>query len=150
MTDAGTRGEMLEALAEAADALGDAVAALGDAYDHVDDFAADRLEETLFKPAQAAYARARRTHTEFAQRFGLTARSFTPREVRGETHRAAPRIEEAVEAVRTADEILVELQDSMRPVEFGDVELRKGMSETRELMAPLARNAREFLRTLGR
>lgn len=150
MSDADIRGEMLDALAEAADALGDAVAALGDAYDHVDDFAADRLEEALFKPAQAAYARARRTHTEFAQRFGLPARSLAPRAAHGEVPTARPRVDEAIEAVREAEQILVELQDSMRPVEYGDVQLRKGIAETRELMAPLPHNAREFLRTLGR
>lgn len=149
-TDAEARGRLLDTLAEAVDALGDVLASLGEAYELVDDFAADRLEAALFKPAQAAYGRAQRTHAEFAQRFGLPGRAFTARPPGVETNGARGRIDDAVEAAREADAALVELQDSMLPVEYGDVELRAGIAETRELVAPLAHNAREFVRTLGR
>jgi hypothetical protein len=149
-TDAQARGRLLDTLAEAVDALGDVLASLGEAYELVDDFAADRLEAALFKPAQAAYGRARRTHAEFAQRFGLPGQAFAARSPGVDTNGARGRIDDAVAAVREADAALVELQDSMLPIEYGDVELRAGISETRELMAPLAHNAREFVRTLGR
>ncbi len=149
-TDAEARQGLLDSLAEAVDALGDAVASLGEAYELVDDFAADRLEATLFKPAQAAYGRARRTHAEFAQRFGLQGREFAQRDPGLDVGGARGRVDEAVEAARDADAALVELQDSMLPVEYGDVELRAGISETRELAARLPAAAREFVRTLGR
>ena len=38
----------------------------------------------------------------------------------------------------------------MRPVEVGDAELRAGLAEVRELLAPLPERAREFLRRWGR
>ena len=38
----------------------------------------------------------------------------------------------------------------MLPVESGDADLRSGLSEMRELLAPVPGNAREFVRTLGR
>jgi hypothetical protein len=56
----------------------------------------------------------------------------------------------AVEAVDDADETLVELQDSMLPVEVGDPELRAGLAEVRELVGALRGRARELVRTLGR
>ena len=149
-TDAQARGRLLDTLAEAVDALGDVLASLGEAYELVDDFAAERLEIALFKPAQAAYGRARRTHAEFAQRFGLPARTFTPRTAGVDVNGARGRIQDAVDAAHEADAALVELQDSMLPIEYGDVELRAGISETRELVGPLAHSAREFVRTLGR
>ena len=46
--------------------------------------------------------------------------------------------------------MLADLQDSMRPVEVGDAELRAGLAEVRALLAPLPDRAREILRTLGR
>jgi hypothetical protein len=45
---------------------------------------------------------------------------------------------------------LGELQDSMLPVEVGDVELRAGLSEIRELVGGVRGRARELLRVLGR
>ena len=38
----------------------------------------------------------------------------------------------------------------MAPIEVGDAELRDGLREVRELLAPLRGRAREFVRTLGR
>jgi hypothetical protein len=45
---------------------------------------------------------------------------------------------------------LGELQDSMLPIEVGDVELRAGLSEVRELIGSVRARAREMVRTLGR
>jgi hypothetical protein len=52
--------------------------------------------------------------------------------------------------VSEADTILVDLQDSMLPVEVGDAELRSGLAEVRELLAPLPERAHQLLRTFGR
>jgi hypothetical protein len=46
--------------------------------------------------------------------------------------------------------MLGELQDSMLPVEVGDVELRTGLAEVRELLGGVRMRARELVRTLGR
>ena len=70
------RQDLLASIAEAIDELGRAMAALGDAYDQLDEHTADVLEEQLFRPAQAAYARAQRTHSGFAERHGLEGRTF--------------------------------------------------------------------------
>ena len=144
------RQELLDALAEAADRLGFALAALGAAYDEVDEQTADRLEEELFRPVQAAYGRARRTHATFAESHHLPPREFAAGTPGVASIGARGRIDAAVEAVREADLELSELQDSMLPVEYGDAELRAGLSETRELVAELPARARELVRVLGR
>ena len=59
-------------------------------------------------------------------------------------------LDRAVEAVGEADSILAELQDSMRPVEVGDPELRAGLAEVREIVGGVRGQGREFLRTFGR
>ena len=59
-------------------------------------------------------------------------------------------IDAAVSAVVRADARLAQLQDSMRPVEVGDAELRAGLSEVRRLVADVPRRASEFVRGLGR
>ena len=53
-------------------------------------------------------------------------------------------------AVTRADARLSQLQDSMRPVEVGDAELRDGLSEVRRLVADVPRRAGELVRGLGR
>ncbi|MBA2505661.1 MAG: hypothetical protein H0V29_06915 [Thermoleophilaceae bacterium] len=144
------RQELLDTIAEATDEMGAAIAALGGAYELMDDASADRMEEQLFRPTQAAYGRAKRTYSGFAERFGLVTREF---EAAGEglpSTGAQGFLEEAVEAVASADTILAELQDSMRPVEVGDAELRAGLAEVRELLGDLRARARELVRTLGR
>jgi hypothetical protein len=148
-SDAEARQELLDAVAEAADRLGFALAALGAAYDEVDEHTADRLEEELFRPVQAAYGRARRTHTAFSEGHGFAPRVFEQPSP-GLAHGARERIDAAVNAVREADLELTELQDSMLPVEYGDAALRAGLSETRELVADLPSRARELVRVLGR
>jgi hypothetical protein len=144
------RQELLDSVAEATDQLALALAALGAAYEQLDERSADRVEEDLFGPVQRAYGRARRTHTTFAQRHGLPTREFEAAAPRAASHGVKGLLDIALEAVANADHALVELQDSMRPVEVGDPELRAGLAEVRELVSDLPERARGFVRTLGR
>jgi hypothetical protein len=144
------RQELLETVAEATDALGVALAALGAAYEQLDEQSADRLEEQLFRPVQVAYGRAKRTHAGFADRHGLAGRSFEPASAGAPSHGVKGFLDHALQAVGDADGLLAELQDSMRPVEVGDPELRAGLADVRELVAGVHRGGREFLRTFGR
>jgi len=149
-TDAGARRQLLEAIATAIDELSLAIALLGEAYEHLDDRAAERLEEDLFRPVQSAYGRAQRTHAEFAVRHGLAGAQFAQPSVPVATHGARQPIDAAVGAVRGADERLSELQDSFLPIEYGDQDLRAGLTEVRRLLDDVPGNAREIIRTLGR
>ena len=144
------RHRLLDDMAQASDELALAVAALGEAYEELDEQTADRLEEELFRPVQAAYGRLRRTHAEFAERHRLPARAF--QRSSGGMHSADPRVyvDRAVEAIERADQGLAELQDSMLPVEVGDRELRDGLSDVRETIAELPARARRLMRTQGR
>jgi hypothetical protein len=143
------RQQLLDELGSAAEALAMAIAALGEAYEALDNLTADRLEELLFRPTQAAAGRAKRTYGEFAAQHGFAPRTFA---VGSAGHAAGARghIDHAVEAIRRADTELGELQDSMLPVEIGDAAVRAGISETRALLGPLPHAARELERTLGR
>lgn len=143
------RAQLLQALGDAADALGVAIAALGDAYEQLDEHAGDRLEEALFRPVQTSYGRAQRVHAAFAERYGLPARTFAPGTA-GRSTGARGAVEQAVEAIRRADDELAALQDSMLPVEVGDAEVRAGIAAVRELIGPLPGRARELIRTFGR
>jgi hypothetical protein len=144
------RQQLLDTLAEAADALGFALACLAEAYEKLDEHNGDRLEEMLFGPVQGAYGRARASHSEFAARHGMPARTFEQQSA-GVSPRGAPGfVDQAVGAVAEADQLLAELQDSMLPVEAGDAELRAGLSAVRERLRGLPGAARELLRTLGR
>ena len=144
------REDLLESIAEAIAAIGTALASLGTAYEQLDEQTADRLEEELFRPVQVAYGRAQRTHAGFAERHGLPGRSFEPAAPGRASQDVRSLLDDAVEAVAEADDVLAELQDSMRPVEVGDAELRAGLSEVRELLGALRGRARELVRTLGR
>jgi hypothetical protein len=144
------RQELLDTLAEATDDIAAALAALGGAYEQLGTLPADRLEEELFRPVQAAYGRAKRTHAGFAQRHGLPERTFTPANEGLPSTGVRGFIDSAVDSVAEADEVLAELQDSMMPVEVGDAELRAGLAEVRELLGGVRARAREFVRTLGR
>jgi hypothetical protein len=143
------RLELLDVIGEAIQELGTALAALGAAYEQLDERNADRLEEELFGPVQRAYGRAKRTYAGFAERHGLPGRSFDPAAAPA-SHDVRTLLESAVDSVAEADDILADLQDSMRPVEIGDAELRAGLAEVRELIGRLQLSAREFTRTLGR
>jgi hypothetical protein len=144
------RLELLDEVAQATDQLALAVAALTEAYEELDEQTADHLEEELFRPVQHAYGRLRRTYGEFAERFRLPTRTFESSS--GGMHSGDPRVyvERAVEAIERADQVLAELQDSMRPVEVGDRELREGLSAVREAIADLPARARRLMRAQGR
>jgi hypothetical protein len=144
------RQELLDTIAEAVDGIGVALAALGAAYELLDDRTADRLEEELFRPVQVAYGRAKRTHDGFAERYALAPRSFAPATPGAPSHGVRGFLDIALDAVGAADAQLVALQDSMRPVEVGDPELRAGLADIREHVGDLRARARAFTRTLGR
>jgi len=144
------RRQLLDEVAAAVDQLALAVASLGEAYEELDEQTADRLEEDLFRPAQYGYGRLRRTHAEFAERYGLPGRAFERSS--GGQHSGDPRVyvERAVEAIERSDQILAELQDSMLPVDVGDRELREGLSESRSAIAELPARAQRLMRAQGR
>ena len=144
------RERIIREVGQAAEQIALALDYLGDAYEQVDEGLGDRLEEQLFGPIQGAYARARRTKTEFVSRHGLIDRNGHEPEGGSRPHGAIALIEAAGEAVEQAEQWIAELQDSMLPVEVGDEQLRAGLSETRSLLAPLPARADELVRTLGR
>jgi hypothetical protein len=144
------RQQLLDDLAHAIDELGVALAALGDAYEALDEQTADRMEEQIFRPVQVTYGRAQRTHSGFAERVGLPTRTFVPSAAGRPGQDARSLLDTAFEAIGEADHLLVEIQDSMMPVEVGDAELRAGLSGLRELVDPLADRGAGLLRTLGR
>jgi hypothetical protein len=144
------RQELLDTLGEAIDYIAAALAALSEAYEQLGTVPADRLEEELFGPVQAAYGRAKRTHAGFAQRHGLPERTFTPAPQGLPSTGIRGFVDSAVDSAAEADGVLAELQDSMMPVEVGDAELRAGLAEVRELLGGVRAKAREFVRTLGR
>jgi hypothetical protein len=144
------RQELLDTVAEATEQIAVALAALGAAYEQLDERNADRLEEELFRPVQVAYGRARRTHAGFAERHGLPGRTFSPASAGVPSQGVRGFVDRALEAVEAADTTLAELQDSMRPVEVGDAELRSGLAEVRALLGRLPERAHAFTRTLGR
>jgi hypothetical protein len=149
-TTSEARQELLDTTAQAANELGFASACLAEAYEQLDELSGDRLEEQCFKPVQAAYGRAQRTHTEFAHRHGLPAAAFQQQATGLASQGAAAFVAHAVEAVEAADRTLAGLQDSMLPVEAGDEQLRTGLKAVREPLGSLPGKAREFLRGLGR
>ena len=149
-TTAEARQQLLDELATATDEIGFALVSLGAAYEQLDEARADELEEVLFRPVQLAYGRARRAHTEFAGRHGLPKREFDQRPPGLPSTGAKGFIDSAVGAVAEADHTLSELQDSSLPTEVGDVELRRALTEVRELLGGVRQRARELERTLGR
>ncbi len=144
------RQEMLDAIAEAIDQIAVALAALGEAYELVDDSTGDRLEGELFRPVQLAYGRAKRTHADFAARYDLPARAFTPAAPGHPSQGVKGFLDGAVHAIAAADAKLAILQDSMMTIEVGDAELRTGLSEVRRLANEVPGRTRLFVRTLGR
>jgi hypothetical protein len=144
------RQELLDTLGEAIDDIAAALAALADAYEQLGSVPAERLEEDLFAPVQAAYGRAKGTHIGFARRHGVPDRTFAPASPGLPSTGVRGFVDAAVASVGEADAVLAELQDSMMPVEVGDPELRAGLAEVRELLGDVRARAREFIRTLGR
>jgi hypothetical protein len=144
------RQELLDTIADAIDELGVALAALGEAYEQLDERTADTLEERLFRPVQTAYGKAQRTYAGFAQRFRLQTRQFEPASRGVPSTGVKGFVTDAVDAVARAEGDLVQLQDSMMPVEVGDAELRAGLADVRELLADVRGRAGELVRTFGR
>jgi hypothetical protein len=144
------RAALLDDLAAAIELLAFALACTAEAYDELDERTADALEEEMFRPLQGAYGRARRTSSEFAQRYGLPSGAFEP--TSPGTHTNDPRVylDRAVEATEQADHRIAELQDSMMPVEVGDTELRSGLSEVRSTISELPARGRRLQHVLGR
>jgi len=149
-TTADARHQLLDTVAEAAEYLGVALASLSEAYEQLDERNADRVEQELFGPVQLAYGRAKRTHAAFAERHGLPGRTFEPATPGAPSRGVKGFLDSAVQAIGDADLKLATLQDSMLPVEVGDVELRAGLEQVRELLGGLGARARELMRTLGR
>ena len=149
-TAAEGRQELLDGLADAIERVGDGLADLGAAYEQLDEHNADRLEEELFGPVQKAYGRAKNTHARFAERHGIGGRTFAAASAGILSTGAKGFIDNAVAAVAGADAALAELQDSPLLTEVGDVELRAGLAEVRELLGGVRQRARELERTLGR
>jgi hypothetical protein len=149
-TTAEGRRQLLDALAVAIDELALALASVGEAYELLDDLNADRLEGALFRPLQAAYGRAKRTYSDFADRHGLPSRAFSMPSAGVASQGAKTLIENAVDASGAAGQAIASLQDTMLPVEVGDAELRAGLVDVRVLIDDLPGRARELVRTLGR
>jgi hypothetical protein len=149
-TNAQGRQQLLDTLAQATDAIARALGQLGEAYEQLDDAAAERLEDRLFRPLQLAYGQAQRTYAEFAARQGLPAHAFERAQPHVREHDARGIIDGAAAAVAQADATLAGLQDSMLPVEVGDPELRAGLERVRVLLADIGPRTRELTRTLGR
>src|SRR4051794_21753003 len=144
------RQELLDTVAEAADELGIALSALGEAYEQLDEAGADTLEEELFRPVQHAYGLAQRTHAGFAARHGLPARAFAAGSRGHPSGGVKGYLDVAVDAIEQAEAILVELQDSMSPVEVGDAELRSGLAAVRADLAELTARAARLVSRYGR
>lgn len=144
------RQELLDTSAKAVDELAFASACLAEAYERLDESSADRLEEECFRPLQKALGRAKRAHSEFAGRHGLTPAVFEQQPTGLPSQRPADFISSAIEAAEAADRTLAELQDTMLPVEAGDEELRAGLKGIREPLGDMPARGRLFLRGLGR
>ena len=149
-TSAEGRQELLDALAAAFEHIGFAVADLGAAYEQLDERNADRLETELFAPLQRAYGRAKSTHAKFAAGHGLAGRTFEAPSPGIPSTGVHAFIDGAVRSVAEADSALAELQDSSLPTEVGDMAVRAGLAEVRELLGGVRPKARELERTLGR
>ena len=150
ITTAEAHAQILDELAAAIDQLAIAAACLGEAYEDLDDATADRMEERLFRPVQKAFGRAKRTHSQFAGRVGMSPAAWQPPAIPSGTRGAKALIGRAVDCADAADRLLAELQDSMLPIESGDAELRAGLSEVRDLVGSLPDRARTLVRGIGR
>ena len=122
---------------------------LGAAYEQLDDPTADRLEDELFRPVQAAYGQAQRTVASFASRHGLAERTFAAgSEPTGARSSAKDLIDRGVAVAEGADATLAGLQDSLMPIEVGDAELRDAIAGLRTTLAGLRGRAGAIERTL--
>ena len=150
ITTGEAKEEILEDLANAIEQIALAAGRLGDAYELLPSSAADRLETELFRPTQKALGRSKRAHAHFAEQSGIAPRSFEPPAAGARSQGVKGFLEQALTAAADGERRIAALQDSALPTEFGDPELRAGLSEVRALLATVPGAAREFLRTLGR
>jgi hypothetical protein len=144
------REEILAELGEAIDRLALAAQRFGDAYELMSAHAGEKLESDLYMPAQKAFGRSKRTYTRFAEMYALQPQSFQAPAPGAPSHGAKGLIEQGVAAAAEGEHLIAELQDSGKPVEFGDADLRAGLADVRAGLGPLTRSAQEFVRTLGR
>jgi hypothetical protein len=149
-TTADARKQLLDTIAEAADALGEALASLSEAYEQLDEHSGDTVEAQLFRPVQMAYGRARRAHASFAERHGLPGRTFEPAVAGAPSHGVKGFLDSATTSIDEADRVLATLQDSMLPVEVGDMQLRSDLEQVRSLLHGLDARAGQIVRTFGR
>lgn len=149
-TNAEGRQQVLDDLAAAIEDIAVALANLGEAYEQLDESAAQRLEDELFRPLQLASGQAQRTYTGFAGRHGFPPRAFAAASPHVREHDAKGIIENAAGAVARADMRLAELQDSMLPIEVGDPQLRAGLEQVRVLLGDTGARSREITRIIGR
>ena len=110
-TSAEARQDLLAAFAEAIEHIGVALADLGAAYELLDERNGDRLEEELFGPVQRAYGRAKSTYAQFAERHGISGRTFASPAPGLPSTGAKGLIDSAVGSVAQADAALSGLQD---------------------------------------
>lgn len=144
------RQDLLDSVAEATDHLAGALAAVGAAYEALDEQSGNRLEAEVFRPVQLAYGRSQRTHAGFAERHGLPSRKFASASAGLPSQGVKGFLERAAQELGEAELTLTSLQDSMLPVEVGDAELRTGLAEVRELMAPVPERTQNFVSRFGR
>lgn len=150
ITTAEAREEILDDLAAAIDQIAMAGACLAEAYEALSVQTADRMEAELFRPTQKALGRSKRAYAQFAERTSFPSKTFDEPNPGPPSQGAKGFIEKAAIAASEGDRLVAQLQDSMLPTEFGDADLRAGLTEVRAHLAPLTSAAREFLRTLGR
>jgi hypothetical protein len=148
-TDEGRR-RIVGDLTQAIGTLDLTLACLAEAFDLLATGTADRMETELFRPAQKALGRAKRTQAAFASAHGLEIEQPSPASAGPPSQGAKALIERSIDAAGEADRTLAELQDSMLPIEVGDPDLRAGLSDVRALVGALPAPARELLRGLGR
>lgn len=144
------REQILGDLAVATDHVALALACVSEAFEQLDVAGADRLEDELFRPLQRAYGRAKQTRNGFAERVALPAQEFESPSAGLSSQGVKLLLERAADAATEADLKIAALQDTMLPVDAGDAELRSGLGEIRELLAPVASSAKQFVRGFGR
>jgi len=149
-TSESARRQLLDELGQAVAHLSTAIEALGEAYEAADERTGEELESRLFRPVQAAYARARRTRSEFAARHDLDVEAAVPAAPGAPSGDPRFHLERAIAGIEQADQVIAGMQDSMLPVEVGDRELRDGLTEVRELIARVPGDARRLARLIGR
>ncbi|MBV9310222.1 MAG: hypothetical protein JOZ73_05290 [Solirubrobacterales bacterium] len=149
-TESEARQQLLDDLGTAIDKLAVALSLLGVAYEQLDERTSEQLEAGLFRPVQLTYGRLQRTHGAFADRSGIPRRTFSPAAPGAPSQSPVQLLESAADVIGQSDEAIAALQDSMLPVEVGDVELRHGLADARLTLDGLPLRAHELVRVVGR